>query len=285
VVDTNVAGQTPSAFPRDWVFANIDIRDIVALESLFGAFSPDVVIHLAAIHHIPTCEIARTETLSVNVVGTETVLDAATRSGVKRLILASSGAVYDWSPGPLDEERSAARPADNYSLSKYTNELQSRLWTERTGGQVLVARLFNVIGPGDRNAHLVPDVLSQIRSTTGQSVVALGNLESRRDYIDVRDAASGLIALARTVDEKPLDVFNLCSGREVSVEGLVQRLAAAIDTQISVKIEPSRRRKLDRPSQLGSPDKARSILGFEARITLDEALRNLLEKDNLLGVS
>ena len=84
-------------------------------------------------------------------------------------------------------------PDDVYGLSKLFAEQAVRLWERRTGTAVGVARLFNVIGPGETNPHLVPEILAQ--AADGDEL-RLGNLDSRRDYVYVDDVAAGLQALA-----------------------------------------------------------------------------------------
>ncbi len=130
-----------------------DIRDTDELQRAFKDFAPDTIIHLAAVHHIPTCETRRSYALDVNVVGTENVLEAATLANVKRFTLASSGAVYDWNAGALVENESPLKPADNYSIAKYANETQVRLWADRTQNCARIARIFNTIGHDDPNGH------------------------------------------------------------------------------------------------------------------------------------
>lgn len=112
-----------------------DIREEKVLAQVFASRA-DLVYHLAAIHHIPTCERERAMTLSVNVVGTEMVLDHMTRSGSPAMVLASSGAVYK----PLETmllEDSPLEAWDNYAVSKATNERQVAFWGQRSGAGLL----------------------------------------------------------------------------------------------------------------------------------------------------
>ena len=120
---------TPALTP-----AKIDIRDGDGLTSFMTEFAPDIVVHLAAVHHIPTCETRRAYALDVNIVGTETVLAACEQAGVKSLVMASTGAVYAWTDDVLNET-SALGASDNYSIAKLANETQGRLWAERSGGR------------------------------------------------------------------------------------------------------------------------------------------------------
>lgn len=252
-----------------------DIRDDSELQALLGEFRPHALVHLAALHHIPTCESDRPRCLDINVVGTETVLRCASETAVERVILASSGAVYDWIDGPLREDTSPTRAMDNYALSKLCNETQLRLWCER-GGVGRVARIFNALGHDDPNAHLLPDILVQLAGHDAPGVVRLGNLTSRRDYLHADDVADGLMALL--ADARPLafDVFNLCSGAEHSVEQLANCVARGLGRSIRVEADAERRRRSDRPSQLGDPSKALALLGWRTRLDLDAAVARLL---------
>lgn len=176
-----------------------DIRAEADMLALFRDFRPDAVVHLAALHHIPTCETQRSLCLDINVVGTETVLHAATEAEVGRVVVASSGAVYGWSEGALDEARSPTEARDNYALSKLCNESQLRLWSEHGGGIGRVARIFNTIGGDDPNAHLLPDILAQLKADTGAAcMVRLGNLTSRRDYLHADEVAAGFLPCSWT---------------------------------------------------------------------------------------
>jgi UDP-glucose 4-epimerase len=254
----------------------LDIRDAERLEAAFQDFAPDTVIHLAAVHHIPTCETQRALALDVNVVGTETILEAAARARSARFVLASSGAVYDWNDGPLDEATTPLRPSDNYSVAKHANEQQTRLWADRTGGAAIVARLFNTIGPGDPNAHLIPDIVAQIPEAARTAEISLGNLSPRRDYIHVDDAARAIADLANRPRTPGVEVFNVATGAEVSVAELVEALAIVMGVQILVREDPTRKRRVDRPSQLGDIGKIRQALGFEPRVHLRQALADIV---------
>lgn len=256
----------------------IDIRDKDGMMELVGDFKPDTIVHLAAIHHIPTCERQRAYALDVNVVGTENILDAAEKAGVGTVVLASSGAVYDWVDAPLDENGTKTWPCDNYALSKLTNESQLRFWAERTGGRGRVARIFNTIGHDDPNAHLIPDILNQLYNAKGQARIALGNLKPRRDYIHAEDTASGVAALAGDIGEANFDVMNVGSGKDASVEELVRLIGAAMKVDIEIVEDKERVRRVDRATQLAKVDKIGDRLGWSAKIGLPAAVTDIVAR-------
>lgn len=261
--------------PQASLAVEADLRDETALDALLRDYRPQAILHLAAVHHIPTCESRRSHCLEVNVVGTERLLAAASNHAVERLVLASSGAVYAWQPGALNE-RSLLAPGDNYGLSKYCNEQQLRFWSSHSGRVGRVARIFNTIGHDDPNAHLIPDILRQLGDANSMRI-ALGNLAPRRDYLHADDVAAGLIALVQdTRDELSFDALNLCSGIEHSVEQLVQRIASLLGRAVAISVDASRQRSVDRPSQLGDPSHTWATLGWRPRLDFAQALHRVL---------
>lgn len=252
-----------------------DIREAAQVEEVFADFRPDTLVHLAAVHHIPTCERERAYALHVNIVGTENLLASAERSRAGRVVLASSGAVYGWSNGALEESAPLAA-ADNYSLAKLTNEQQLGYWVERTQGIGRIARVFNTIGHDDPNGHLIPDIIKQISPDSNRATISLGNLTPRRDYIHADDTARGFAAIVSHATERGLDAYNVGSGSDVSVGELVALLGDVMGVQIDVTEDPARKRRVDRPSQLAAVAKLRAVAGFSTSKTLRDALSDIV---------
>ena len=128
-----------------------------------------------------------------NIVGTEQVFAACERFDVGFAVIASSGAIYAPIDGELIEDDTPSEVIDNYSLCKIANEAQARLWSQRTGGLVRVARIFNTVGHDDPNGHLIPDILAQIPAGAESATISLGNTTTRRDYIHADDTAPALL--------------------------------------------------------------------------------------------
>lgn len=259
----------------------VDIRDRVALDAVMAATRPARVVHLAAIHHIPTCTANPALALDVNILGTQSVLDAAARHGVAGVVIASSGAVYGWHSGPLAEHL-PAEGQDTYALSKAANERQAAVWSALTGLRVRIARIFNAVGPGDPNAHLIPDLLSRIaagRHQPGAVRLAIGNTGSRRDFINVEDIADALVLLALDETGETVETFNICGGRELGVLDIVQLLADRIGVAVDAQVDPALCRPIDRPSQLGNPERMRERFGWVAGRGVPAAIDAILAAD------
>ncbi len=256
-------------------FFNGDILDENPLEEVLTRFKPNTLYHLAAIHHIPTCERKPDLALRVNVEGTQRLLSRLRETeSLQRIVFASSGAVYDTLDGPLSEETRVV-PHDIYAVSKATGEHLMRLHAKRTGATCIVARLFNALGARETNAHIVPDMLEQVLA--GRRTIELGNLEPKRSYIHVADAAAGLSALGSFPIAEGFQVFNVGSEENYSVAELVALLSEALGEELVSSQVPERTRRVDRPTQQADIGKIRSVAQWgpmrTVRMALAEALK------------
>jgi UDP-glucose 4-epimerase len=245
-----------------------DVRSPRDLASAFAG-APDVVIHLAARHFIPECEADPAGTYDINVVGTERVWQTAVAHGVRRFVFASTGDVYKPSAAPHTEE-DATEPFNVYGLSKRTSE-QSLLLGSRAAGtpQLVLVRLFNVYGPGDRNEHLVPVILGQVAA--GARQLRLGNLWPVRDYIYVDDAAEAFVRLATGPVESAL--VNVGTGGGWSVEELIGHIGEAMNVPLDVVSVPELRRALERDSLRPDISRLFALTGWRPTRALGDGLR------------
>lgn len=249
-----------------------DITSASFVQDIFSSFQPDLVFHLAALHHIPTCENKPDIALRINVEGTQHILNAAAKTEqLKRIVFASSGAVYDIINDPLLEESTPTIPYDVYSVSKLSGEYLMRLWAHKFGKQAIVARIFNTIGGRETNAHLVPEIVDQLLA--GKSTIELGNLEPKRSYIDARDTSAGLYALGMMAHDTSFDVFNLGREDEFNVKEIVEMLADAHGSSVLIEQSVSRMRKVDRIKQQASMHKMKTIAKWQPTYTVAEGIR------------
>jgi UDP-glucose 4-epimerase len=272
VVDNLFTGIGEPESSDNLEFLKLDISS-PEIGAVFENHKIDSVVHLAAIHHIPTCEGNPELALKSNILGTQNILGLMRDYDIGKLFLASSGAVYDWQEKILCEESSPIYPRDIYSISKTTNEYQVSAWQKLTGGRAIIGRIFNTIGHDDPNGHLIPDILQQIKENTANQTVYLGNTNSRRDYIHADDTAEAIVRLhdAELDKESPI-VVNICNGAEYSVEDIVDCISECLHIHLSIRVDPSRKRKVDRISQVGSNSKMEGLIGWLPRSDFREAV-------------
>ena len=251
-----------------------DLRDSAKLaEAVRGV---ETIFHEAALVSVPESILRPEECLDVNVTGTSRLLEAARRAGVRRLVLASSAAIYgDSSALPLSETF-PPKPLSPYAASKCANELYGAMYTRAFGLEVTALRYFNVYGPRQRPdsmyAAAVPIFVHRLLS--GGPVTIFGDGKQTRDLIFVGDVVdANLIAADHPL--APAQVFNVSTGIETSLLDLLDELNRLCPGSPKPVFEAPR--PGDIYKSLGSPEKARTVLGFQARTSLADGLEATLK--------
>lgn len=255
-----------------------DIRDADAVAAAVTAFAPDVIVHLAAIHYIPECEQQPELAVSTNIDGTVNLLTAAPAGC--RFVFASSGAVYEPDDDP-HRETGALRPSDIYGFSKLHGEHYLTYLAAQRGLAGAVVRLFNVVGPGETNPHLVPEIVAQLKS--GRKELRLGNMQAKRDYIHVRDAALGFVSVALGGELEPgrTVTVNLGTSRTYSVAEIVQKFKEIAPVEFSLQQDKARLRKIDRPHLAANINEIERQFGWRPCATIDDALADIWRDPDL----
>jgi UDP-glucose 4-epimerase len=255
------------------VLHRIDIRDVSGVNQLLQRVAPEIIFHLAAIHYIPACEADPPEAASINTVGTVNLLHAITKPA--RFVFASTAAVYSPGDRAYTESSENVGPVDIYGITKLQGEQFVRHFHERGKIDGTIVRLFNVVGPGETNPHLVPEIISQI--ARGERRVQLGNLFPQRDYIDVSDAAEGFRRLAAAMPPKDVSapmVSNLGTGTSYTVREVVEQIGMAARVALEIVQDPKRVRTNDRPRLCASTTTLRAITGWSPMRTIAESVEN-----------
>jgi UDP-glucose 4-epimerase len=261
-------------------FFNVDILNLKKLNNLISKIKADYFVHLAAIHYIPTCENKRQFSQKTNIIGTENILSCLNECPPKKIIFASSGAVYNLEDKILYENSSITDPRDNYSLTKLTNEIQIKNWSSNNKKtKIYIARIFNTIGPNDPNSHLLPEIFKQINSNN--NIIKLGNINSKRDYIDVRDTARALAYLITKKIISNFEIINICNQISLSVRDIVKIIAKQLKKKFTIKIDQNKIRKFDRPSQIGSKKKLKKLLKFRSNYDFINTINYINNKKKL----
>lgn len=185
-----------------------------------------------------------------------------------RLVVVSSGAVYDSSqPMPLTED-SALDLNSPYTVSKVLVENQCAYYRKR-GLDCIIARPFNHIGPGQLEGFLVPDVIAQLQKG---NEVRVGNIGTKRDYTDVRDVARAYRLLATTPNLYH-QIYNVCSGTSRSGEEIITLIKAVMKKpEATVAVDQSKVRPTDAPDIYGSAEALKADTGWVPEIPFETTL-------------
>ena len=252
-----------------------DIRSESDLQNAIS-HKPNWVVHLAAHHFIPYCNSHPSDTIDVNVRGTQVVLSTvAGNDFVEKLVFASTAAVY----GPSDSshnESEAMAPIDIYGISKQLGEELVDFFHRETGIPALNARLFNVVGPRETNPHLVPDILEQLPDNDH---IKLGNLVPKRDYIHVDDVSDGIIAMLAS--DLTTGSVNIGTGSAYNAEEIVQAIGELLGRKIHIESVAEKQRAGDRPVLVADNQKLKD-LNWTCRYDLSRSMDATLKSYDLL---
>jgi GDP-4-dehydro-6-deoxy-D-mannose reductase len=262
-------GAAPPGWSRDWV--SCDLHSAASVTGAVTEARPDAIFHLAG---APLDSVD--ELLAVHVAGTARLLDAVrTTKASARVIVVGSAAEYgavQSSELPVVESV-RPRPRSLYGIAKTAQTLVAL----RPGVDAVVGRLFNISGPDEPPSLVCGSFASQIakleRGGDG-GAVTVGALEPRRDFVDVRDAARALVALAER--GRPGEAYNVCSGVATQIGEVLSMLAGRAEVTVEPRYDPARGGGPGIPTMVGSAAKLAADTGWEPLISLEQTLGDLL---------
>jgi len=263
-----------------------DVTDVDAMAGALVRADPEAIYHLAALSHVGASWDDPAAVLRVNVLGTDGVLEAARRvvPDASVLVVSSAETYGVVRPDELPlTERAELRPGSPYAASKAAAELVAVQASRGYGQRVVVARPFNHIGPGQSPTFFVPAVARRLVEArrAGVTEVPVGNLDARRDFTDVRDVVRAYRLLARLGSSGV--VYNVCSGRDVSVGDVADVLRSLIYPEARFVEDPSLTRPLDIPVLRGDASRLREGTGWRPEIDLATTLRDVVAEATQLA--
>ncbi|AAM01938.1 TPA: SDR family oxidoreductase [Methanopyrus kandleri] len=250
-----------------------DVTDPRAVERTFREYRPEAVIHLAAQVNVRYSMESPFVDARINALGTLNLVSLAAEHDVERFVYASSGGAVYGEPEylPVDEEH-PTRPISNYGVSKLAGEYYVRVYAERDGFEYVILRYANVYGPRQDprgEAGVIPIFL--LRAARGEPLTIFGDGEQTRDFVFVEDVAR---VTAEAV-ERGDGVYNIGTGRETSVNDIVNAVKAVTGVDVEVVYEDPRPGEVRRIYL--DPSRAREELGFEPRVDLEEGIERTWE--------
>ncbi|HSG44193.1 MAG TPA: NAD-dependent epimerase/dehydratase family protein, partial [Anaerolineales bacterium] len=250
-----------------------DIRDASSVGQAVSGV--DIIFHQAAFVSVAQSMEEPQECFDINLTGTSLLFDAARKAGVRRAVFASSAAVYGESEAmPLVEE-TLAQQKSPYAVSKRVNEMYAELFTNEFGFEVVALRYFNVYGPRQRPdsmyAAAVP--IFARRLLDSKPITVYGDGGQTRDLINVRDIVRANIVASEHPDAAG-KIFNVCTGVETKLLDLLDVLYEMFPNAPKHEFAPPRAGDLYR--SVGSNQKAKNVMGFEAQISLADGLKEIV---------
>ena len=250
--------------------------DLANPEAVTGAMADrDVVLHLGALIPIPYSYRHPREFVTANVEGTLNVLEAARRQDLQRIVHTSTSEVYGTAQRiPIDEEH-PLHPQSPYAATKVGADQLALSYQRSFGTPVVIVRPFNTFGPRQSARAVIPTIITQALS---RDLVELGATDTTRDFLYVGDTAGGIMRCGSSQGIEG-EVINLGTGVEVSIAEVVQRVLSLLGRELPVSLDEERLRPPDSEVErlVADTAKAKTLLGWEPEVDLDEGLRRTIE--------
>ena len=256
-----------------------EIIDNDGLVSEFCDYQPEVVYHLAALADVGGSWNSAASTIRVNVEGTYNVLAAARDAEAGRVVAVTSADIYghvDESDLPITES-TAIRPVSPYAASKAAAEMVCIQAGLGAGLDVVRARSFNHLGPGQTDKFVASAIACRIAANerSGASSVRVGNLEARRDFTDVRDVVRAYRLLAQGGAKG--EAYNVCTGVDHGIREVAEMLVGNARSPMELETDPDLLRPVDLKVLRGDCGKLHAATGWKPELALDTTLADLLD--------
>jgi GDP-4-dehydro-6-deoxy-D-mannose reductase len=259
----------------------IDIRSDKNIEEFIKISKPDYILHLAAVSNVGQSWGKRKETFEVNIIGTLNLLEAVRKhvSGAKILFISSSE-VYGIpeEKTKLLKETDSVQPVSPYAFTKLNGERLCQFYTQIEDLDIVTARSFPHTGPGQSPDFVCSDWANQIaRIEKGLSspLIKVGNLEVKRDFLDVRDVVKAYFSLMKKGNKG--QVYNVSSSQSISLKKVLNVFLESSNVEIDVEIDQSKMRKADIPVLTGDNQKIQKELSWTPKIPIKKTLLDLLQ--------
>lgn len=245
-----------------------DLSDSMAVCDAIAKIQPHYVIHLAGISSL--LHENNEELYKINLQGTLNLLTALKNVPVKKIILASSAYIYG-NTLSIVNENTCPRPINHYAMSKLAMEYMALGLYEDL--PIVIARLFNYTGVGQKNHVLVPKIVSHFINQSPS--IHLGNIDVYREFNDVRMVSKAYCGLL--IKAEPGTTINICTGKSHCLREILDLCEMISGHKINVTINPAFIRKNDAPILSANPNMLHSILPDLPVYTLEDTLRWMFE--------
>jgi GDP-4-dehydro-6-deoxy-D-mannose reductase len=260
---------------------DLDITNMCDIEHALRIIKPDVIFHLAAQSSVAVSWILMEKTFEINTLGTLKLLTAINNVNKNiRVLLVGSSEEYGFNIDtkmPVNE-LTEINPSNPYAISKATQTMIGKMFANSFNLNVIMVRSFNHIGPFQPVGFAVPDFcncISKIEKNLIEPVIEVGNLSAKRDFTDVRDVVKGYVCCMK--DGKKGEIYNIGSGKAVSIEYILNNLISFSNKRIQVKVDTNKFRPIDVQIVEADISKAKKEINYKVTFPLEDTLKKTLD--------
>jgi GDP-4-dehydro-6-deoxy-D-mannose reductase len=252
-------------------FYQIDITDTAAIRRLAGSHPPDRIFHLAGA--MPPAEDA--ELWQINVGGTQILLQALAAVAKKRFSVVTIGSAAEYYPlrrNLVETDKCGGETA--YGKTKWAQTTVALACARELGIDVMVARTFNLLGPGLSTALVAGSLCAQF---AGNASIKVGNTSASRDFVDIRDAVRAYWQISQK--GKRGEIYNVATGRATTIKKLLALFVKFAGNSRTIDESPTASRVADYGRVCGDNAKLRR-LGWKPSISLEQSVCDMLASEN-----
>lgn len=256
-----------------------DINDVYSVEKVLSEVHPDIIFHFASYVSVFSSFKNPLPTFQTNIIGTANLLE-----GVKKIVpeakILIPGSAEEY--GKVTEDKMPIKedyllnPVNPYAISKKVQEEIGLYYFKTLGLNIYFTRTFHYTGPGQPLGFVCSDLAKQVVDAENGKIknIKVGNLEAKRDFTDIRDVVRAYWKIVNR--GKAGEVYNVCSGKSIKIQEVLNKLISFSEKNISVEIDENKLRPSDVPNFVGDNTKLKSI-GWTPQYTIDDSLMELLE--------
>ena len=231
----------------------------------------EIVIHIAALPFIPDSYYYPADFFKVNTIGSVNMFWQCIKSkSVEMFLQLSTSEVYGSAQYTPMDENHPTTPHSTYAVSKLAGDRATFTLHKENGFPAVIIRPFNSYGPRFTEPYIIPEIINQILS--GSKELTLGNVNASRDFTFVSDTAEAI--LRALVEKKAVgEIINVGSGTEITIHDLAFKIAKVAKKKIKIRYDESRERPYDVNRLICNNKKARELLGWKPKISIDKGLK------------
>ncbi len=263
-------------------YLNGDLLNFKDVMEMLQTVSPTHIYHLASQSSVGISYKKPYETLNINLLGTQNLLEAVRQACPKaKVMLLSSSEIYgrtDRNLTYLHKESDRPNPLTPYATSKACMELLGNQFRNAHGLHIVFVRPFYFTGPHHSRRFVIPSIayqLVKIKHYGTEPVIYSGSLDVSRDIVDVRDVARGMIQLLNQAESG--ETYNICCGKSYTIREVVEMMVDIADVNVDFRFDPGYERRNEIPLLIGDPTKVMDT-GWKPMISMEDSLTDLFNE-------
>jgi GDP-4-dehydro-6-deoxy-D-mannose reductase len=257
-----------------------DVLDPASVAGAIAEAQPEAVVNMAGQASVAASWREPRRTFELNATGVLNVLEAIAAGAADCYLLCLSSAEVYGAPDPDSlpwTEEAPVRPVSPYGSSKAAMEVVVDQYARAHGVSAGVVRAFNQIGPGQSQEFVASSLARQMAEAELRGAdrlgLTVGNVSARRDFTDIRDSARAYVSM---VERGLTGTYNLCSGKALKIEELIERMGSSSRLAVELEVDPALVRPSDPPLVVGSSSRLQEAIGWEPRIPIAQTAADIL---------